>query len=94
MTPPTTYQKIVLFLFLLCLPIGAAIYAYTLISDTWHQIEINADIMTYLKGGYMFIMLGLPFLYITLFERYRKYQLYASYIVLFFVFPAYSLSPA
>ncbi len=54
MTLPTTYQKIVLFLFLLCLPIGAAIYAYILISDTWHQI----DIVTYLKGdGYMFIIL-------------------------------------
>ncbi len=73
------------FLLLICFPVGVIILSYISITDTWHQIEINTEIVEYLEGdGYAFMGFVMPFLLILSLPRYKKFEKYLPYIIIFF----------
>lgn len=81
----TPLQRISHFLMFICFPTGVVIFSYILTTETWHQIEINTEIVEYLeRKGYAFLMPILPFLYVLSFPRYKKIKKYLPYIIMFF----------
>ncbi|MCF6204407.1 MAG: hypothetical protein L3J59_12205 [Methylococcaceae bacterium] len=90
----TPLQRINHFLVFICFPVGVTISSYISVTEAWHQIEINTKIVEYLEGdGYAFIMLSMPFVYIQTFPRYKKFEKYLPYIVMFFFIGGLLITP-
>ena len=86
--------RIVLFFGFICLPIGMAVLSYSVMTNTWLLIKGSSEIVTFSSGaGYAFIMLPWPILYICIFPRFEKYQVYIGYIVVAFFLIGILIAP-